>query len=64
MFTPQHEVIRVESDEVRLLHVAMQDGRPPLQEVNQNWVEGGAHVIVDKVVSTLHKSTTLVVDLK
>ncbi len=60
MFTPQHEVVRVEGDEVELAHVAMQDGLPPLQEVNQNWVEGRAHVKVDQVVSTLHKSTILV----
>jgi len=47
MFTPQHEVARIEGDEAKLVHVAMQDGLPPLQEVNQNWVEGGAHVEVE-----------------
>jgi hypothetical protein len=47
VFTPQHEVAKVEGDEAQLAHVAMQDGLPPLQEVIQNWVEGGANVVVD-----------------
>jgi hypothetical protein len=42
VFTPQHEVTKVEGDEAQLAYVAMQDGLPPLQEVIQNSVEGGA----------------------
>jgi hypothetical protein len=38
VFTPQHEVVRVEGDEAQLPHVVMQDGLLPLQEVNQSWV--------------------------
>ncbi len=30
MFTPQHEVAKVEGDEAQIVHVAMQDGLPPL----------------------------------
>ncbi len=30
LFTPQHEVAKVEGDEAELAHVAMQDGLPPL----------------------------------
>ncbi len=30
VFTPQHEVVKVEGDEAQLVHVAMQDGLPPL----------------------------------
>ncbi len=42
----------------------MQDGLPPLQEVNYNWVQGGAHVAMDQVVSTFHLNTPLVTDSK
>jgi hypothetical protein len=42
----------------------MQDELPPLQEVNQSWVQGGAHVVVDQVVSTLHLNTPFVANLK
>jgi len=34
MFTPQHEVARVEGDEAQLVHVTMQNKLLPLQEVN------------------------------
>ncbi len=40
--------------------MATQEGLLPLQEINQSWVQGGAHVVVYQVVLALHLNIPLV----